>query len=450
MPTFFLGIKGLKHIIWILLGSILVINGVLDFWSMSQLADSIQSGEDVKRSYNLVLSLNRSALLAQKVQFSVLRKRPIEAQQGYLDLQKAMIEIETLVADRPEFLPDFQVMKTALPGLNKSNFEAHLRFSRAANRLQFLEEENLRQRNLLDQEQNRKAQRSISQGISMDFIFILAALAFYGFDNMHRKALEKALHQTIRNVSEANRTLDQASQRKSDLLRSTVHDLKNPIGCIMGFADLIQTESDNRQSVAEMSDRIQKISQNTLDLVNSLLESSAADFSARESVDLLSVVWENILMSEAPARIKNQDLVVSADKEPLMVEGDRQKLSEIVQNLISNSIKYSPLGLPIEVRCFRVDGYACFEVLDRGPGFTPEDLEKAGQKFQKLSAQPTGGESSSGLGLSIVKEYVEFHKGRLHINNGPSGMGAHIQVFFPISKNADARSRSRPLDEGPG
>jgi signal transduction histidine kinase len=108
-------------------------------------------------------------------------------------------------------------------------------------------------------------------------------------------------------------------------------------------------------------------------------------------------------------------------------------LREAVDNLISNAIKYSPLGARIDVSVELERDVAVISVKDEGPGFSPEDMSRLFGRFQRLSAKPTGGESSTGLGLSIVKRIVDLHQGHLAVEPVESGRGSAMVITLPVT-----------------
>ena len=103
-----------------------------------------------------------------------------------------------------------------------------------------------------------------------------------------------------------------------------------------------------------------------------------------------------------------------------------------MDNLISNAVKYSPFEETIEVAIKTNSDSVIFEVQDAGPGLTQDDLKKVFGKFQKLSASPTGDESSSGLGLSIVKRIIELHNGKVGVES-EEGKGAKFSFELPLN-----------------
>lgn len=108
---------------------------------------------------------------------------------------------------------------------------------------------------------------------------------------------------------------------------------------------------------------------------------------------------------------KNIQIQTDMPSQDVIVNVDAALMTEAVQNLLSNAVKYSPLGKQIFLRIARLDASVRVEVQDEGPGLTAEDKSKLFGKFTRLSAKPTGGEHSTGLGLSIVKRLVEAMNG---------------------------------------
>jgi len=113
--------------------------------------------------------------------------------------------------------------------------------------------------------------------------------------------------------------------------------------------------------------------------------------------------------------------------------GDKNSLNSVFSNLVSNAVKYSPQNKNIFITTTFKDGYVQTEVKDEGPGFTMKDKEKLFQKFAKLSARPTGGEDSIGLGLSLVKKLVNINNGSVWVES-EQGKGASFFVKLPGKK----------------
>ncbi len=235
-------------------------------------------------------------------------------------------------------------------------------------------------------------------------------------------------------LARLNKELEEANQLKTELLGIAAHDLKNPLQSIMGFAELIGEESKQLDSINKKAMSIRRASQKMVGLIHDLLETAAIDAGKlelnrrRSDLGLLvQVISENFyLMAEA----KGQRLEVSIEEE-CMVSVDAERMKEVIENLIGNAIKYTPHGKTIWVRVLREGkDKVRFVVKDEGQGLTEDDMKKMFGKFQRLSARPTGGESSTGLGLSIVKKLVELHGGRIWAESEGKDKGATFTVEF--------------------
>jgi signal transduction histidine kinase len=110
---------------------------------------------------------------------------------------------------------------------------------------------------------------------------------------------------------------------------------------------------------------------------------------------------------------------------------DADRMREAIDNLVSNAIKYSSVGGKIVLGVTRQDGNTLINVTDDGAGLSPEDISRLFGRFQRLSAKPTGGESSTGLGLSIVKRIVDMHGGKISATSAGPGKGSTFTISLP-------------------
>jgi signal transduction histidine kinase len=264
--------------------------------------------------------------------------------------------------------------------------------------------------------------------------------------------LEEKVARRTRQLLAAKERLENQSERlkranafKGEMLGTVAHDLKNPLSVIFGRTEIL-TELLSRSPLPERQarDQIEHIRQSARrltamveDLISDAL-ADAVDISVRTyTLDLGVLVSEVSESNRKLALAKNQDLKVFVEP-ALRVEGDTERLREAVDNLISNAVKYSPLGGRIDVTATRVGKEALIRVADQGPGLSPEDEDRVFGRFQRLSAKPTAGESSTGLGLSIAKRIIDLHKGRIFVESrGPSG-GAVFIIALPLPQDMDA------------
>jgi signal transduction histidine kinase len=220
--------------------------------------------------------------------------------------------------------------------------------------------------------------------------------------------------------------------------------LKNPLGVILGRAEMLKellaSEPDIEKHAFDQIEHIRQSARRLTAMVEDLIadaRADAIDIAVRSYVlDLAVLVSEVSEHNRKLAAGKDQDL--SVEVEPgLRVEGDTERLREAVDNLISNAVKYSPFGGRIEVTLTRSDGEALIRVADEGPGLSPEDEDRVFGRFQRLSAKPTGGESSTGLGLSIAKRIVDLHNGRIFVESRGTAGGAVFQIALPLLDEAE-------------
>lgn len=229
-----------------------------------------------------------------------------------------------------------------------------------------------------------------------------------------------------------NGVLREANEAKSNLLNMAVHDLKNPLASIRGVVDVLQEEGEANE---EMLRLIRSSSDHMLAMISDLLASSAIESGhlelAMEPVDLATLGHTVVESFEEQARRKKQTLQFHLDAEDTCtIRGDAGRLHEVCSNLVSNALKYSPHGAPVDVTVRSTTDTVTFAVADEGPGLTAEDKEGLFKPFNRLSAQPTGDESSTGLGLHIVRRLTRLHDGIVQVETTP-GEGSTFAVRLP-------------------
>ncbi|MCP4215908.1 MAG: HAMP domain-containing histidine kinase, partial [bacterium] len=244
------------------------------------------------------------------------------------------------------------------------------------------------------------------------------------------------LRKTSCNLSLTNEELRKANEVKSELLGLAAHDLKNPLQVIIGYTNLLKMKMKKDPKVFEKLNMINISSDKMLKLITQLLETSAIDNGKlRLNLTLVDIgeLAENVISVMKPlAERKRQTIIFRADKE-CIVNGDQMLLQEVMDNLISNAVKFSPFDKTIYVSVDRSlsSSVICFAVRDEGPGLTLDDKCKLFEKYCRLSAKPTGGESSTGLGLSIIRDLVELHNGKIRVDGEP-GKGSTFTVHLPM------------------
>lgn len=264
--------------------------------------------------------------------------------------------------------------------------------------------------------------------------------------------LEERVNQRTRELTAANRRLaaqwarlQRANAFKREILGTVAHDLRNPLSVIIGRAEILERMlADPAHTIENAQAQINHIhaaADRLTDMVESLITDAMADALnitiRREPVDL-AVLVKDVAEANQPLAAKKQQLIqVSAPLgTPIACDGDR--IREAIDNLISNAIKYSPIGGRIELSLDLQADCAHIRVKDEGPGMSAKDISRLYGRFQRLSAKPTGGESSIGLGLSIVKRIIDLHGGAIGAESPGPGRGTTFTLTLPAAKEDSA------------
>ena len=216
------------------------------------------------------------------------------------------------------------------------------------------------------------------------------------------------MERALEDVSQINARLKRLDAEKNEFLGVAAHDLKNPLGIVMGFAEMI-AGGKSRSSERDREDAkyIIAAAERMICLITQLLDVNAIEqgrFPLEMEVCDLGNISGRVVQGFSHAADKKQISVYAAGPlTPAWVHADSKAAWRILDNLLSNAIKYSPPGSDIFVRMRNSPDGVIWEVQDQGPGLTEADMARLFQKFAKLSARPTCGESSTGLGLSIAK-----------------------------------------------
>lgn len=236
------------------------------------------------------------------------------------------------------------------------------------------------------------------------------------------------------------KSLEEANEFKSEVLGIASHDLKNPLNSILGFSKMIRDEMirviPDISQIVEYADMIFNSSQRMLQLIIKLLDSSAVEAAKaqleKSDVDLVKMVQDIITLNIATARKKYQTIEFSHSfADSAVISADAPRLSTAIENIINNAVKYSPLKGNIKISMTEMQRRIFLEVSDQGAGIKDDELSRLFGKFSKLSSRPTGGESSTGLGLYIAKQTVALHGGDIKVRS-KYGKGTTFTIELPL------------------
>lgn len=268
---------------------------------------------------------------------------------------------------------------------------------------------------------------------SVVVLFIVIALLFKS--NRTRKRNNKSLQEQRRQIEDKNKKLSRLNAEKDEFLSIAAHDLRNPLSSINLAVDMINSEQQpNRETIREYTDLIKVSSNRMIALINNILKIHTIE--AYGSKDSTSLVEINPLVKEAlqhffePARSKNIRIktVLNNSIDPII--GDSDNILRILDNLISNAIKYSPKHSSVIISTIQSADNIRISVRDQGPGISPAEKKKLFKKYSKLSNRPTGNESSTGLGLYIIKKICNTMGGSVRCES-ELGCGATFIVEIP-------------------
>lgn len=250
--------------------------------------------------------------------------------------------------------------------------------------------------------------------------------------------LEEKVYERTSALEAKNKELIYLNQEKNEFLSIVAHDLKNPLSGIQGLAEAIELEYDalDKLEIIEMLSLIQNSSQQMFELINNLLDVNLIESGNikvnRKTFDLLPLLRHLLLQYRVRAEVKKITFILVADEKTYYpVYADEKVVYQILENLLSNALKYSPNYTSVTISLkFKSDCLLC-SIQDQGQGLTDEDKRKLFGKYNRLSAQPTGEEHSTGLGLFIVKKLVESLNGRVWCDS-ELGEGACFTVALPL------------------
>lgn len=263
-------------------------------------------------------------------------------------------------------------------------------------------------------------------------------------ENKIKKLEEKiAVIETINNdltkkkkeLAEQKYKLEILQKRKDELFAIAIHDIKNPLAAIKSYLELlesydlsVQLQYDIIHSMMESSDQIFRLTHE----ISEIMAQDEAEYTLNlEEISLKNIIDSVCNQNAAYAKSKNVKLINKTSMNVPKVLVDTDKLKEVVDNLVNNAIKYGPAGTNVHIITFFTNKSVTCEVSDDGVGLSEEDQKRVFIKGEKLTPKPTGNESSTGLGLWIVKTIIEEHKGKVSCIS-KLGSGTTFRFELPI------------------
>lgn len=227
-----------------------------------------------------------------------------------------------------------------------------------------------------------------------------------------------------------------SQERMQRFISDASHELRTPLATVRGWGELYQMGGVPPEQTDEVMGRIESEAKRMARLVEDLLQLARMDEGrplevthfnvsqlAREAISDLIVL--------APDR-DTQVLTLEGEEleEELFIDGDRERLSQVLTNLLSNVLAYSPDGSPVEIAVGTNGTHTIIEVRDHGPGIDPADAKKVFDRFYRTESSRNRNTGGSGLGLAIVATIIKMHRGKVSMLNTPGG-GATVRIILP-------------------
>jgi len=277
---------------------------------------------------------------------------------------------------------------------------------------------------------------TVLPGLLLIILFI--AFVFEFTQSKTLKSLEvknELLESQKETIAQQSTDLEKLIEEKDVIIRILAHDLRNPLKNITTLTRLMASEQD----VSRQSEYIVMINQSTTsahDLVNRVLEMDASDQNNIsvdiEKMDIGELIAEVVESMDEYADRKEINIHLTNHSSKSVVLADKTYLTLIFENLISNAIKFSDNNTSVHAVITDSESAVQVKIMDEGPGISPEEEDRLFKKFSKLSNKPTGGETSTGLGLSLVKRYVDLIGGKVWYERHKD-KGAVFVVELPLA-----------------
>ncbi len=241
----------------------------------------------------------------------------------------------------------------------------------------------------------------------------------------------------------ASLAADAASRAKTDLLAGMSHELRTPLTAIIGYAEILFYEYfgavNERQK--QQLDIILQCSRHLLELINDILDISKIESGKTElelsSVNISTLVTHTlVLLKETAARRRIQvTTAVPPELSGLTISADERRVKQVLFNLLSNALKFTPEGGSIVVSTFSMEGALAICVADTGIGIPHGELERIFDAFYQIKGRPSSSKASgSGLGLSLARQIVELHGGRIWAESEGEGKGSKLTFTLPLAR----------------
>lgn len=270
------------------------------------------------------------------------------------------------------------------------------------------------------------------------------------------KTLVSAVHSALRarqrqyDIRDLMRQLEDRIQERDRFLAVLGHELRNPLGAILLAA---QMRDEEGKLDGEHADLIERQSQHLTRLVNDLLDLSrvaAGKIVLQEAlVDLRESAAESLKVLQPAAEKQRVTVEMMRCEKPLLVKGDPVRLDQIIANVLSNAIKYTPEEGHVRMAMYEDGGEAVVKVTDDGVGIAPERIGVIFELFAQAENAIGRAQGGMGIGLALVRNLVQLHEGRVEVHSEGVGRGSEFLIYLPLASDAELAEHRREESAAP-
>lgn len=275
---------------------------------------------------------------------------------------------------------------------------------------------------------------------AFDLMVLLGSRIAVAIDNAR---LYELSNRHLVEMQELYTQVSKLEELKTDMIRIASHDLRNPVGIINGYIQLMRLELEDKLSVEDL-DHVEQIERQVRrmdDIATNLLSLERIHQVAREefteTVDIWTLTQQAVLNHTREALHKGLSMhfETSVRSDPLLVHGDSNQLMEAVVNFLTNAIKYTPEGGSVTVRLMDSGEHAFIDVIDTGFGIPEEQQERLFQPFYRVESEATTDIEGVGLGLHLVKNIIQRHGGEVEFKS-TYGQGSTFSITLPLAETS--------------
>jgi PAS domain S-box-containing protein len=252
---------------------------------------------------------------------------------------------------------------------------------------------------------------------------------------LHQRTLE--LEDALKQLAEKGRELEIASKHKSDFLATMSHELRTPLNAIIGFSEVLHEQMFGELNERQLAyvDDVLEAGRHLLSLINDVLDLAKIEAGRMEldlsQVELPEILRNAVSMHSERAGRGGVQLVLEAKPEEITITADERRVRQVVFNLVSNAVKFTPSGGRVDISALAANGQVEVAVADTGPGIAAEDLDLIFEEFEQTSEGKHA--EGTGLGLPLSRKLVELHGGRLWAESEP-GRGSTFRFSLPVKQ----------------